>query len=360
MYFRQPLLLICIFLILTERVHSQSPKGPGISSCNFADFRDSECMFPPLTVSELPPECTSLIYNAAIIDENYCIGPAETGADYAILDDLLKSGKDIYLYYGRMTSPDWCTMLENANTNALREMESIKGFFKDHQGIAGLILCGISYDEYDPKCPKFTENFKIYLDVLQKTFPNLAIGLDLFGCNLIDQYNYPIRVWLDFKVLDVSVDFYAVTMEVFNPCSPEFNTGIVIKSGNFTDYTLDKLADVLQKMSIPKAKTYFKFNTCPDENTDILTDCDLTNEAFCEMQPFNISTDWCSDTIATYNEKGEFSKEYGAGFMTRYINLEDNNNTCQCERPFFAFYALLDGFNGTTSKPCELFDNRNY
>ncbi|KAE9534471.1 hypothetical protein AGLY_008561 [Aphis glycines] len=289
MYFPQPLLLICILLILTERVHSQSAKGPGISSCAFADFRDSECMFPPLPISELPPECTSFIYNAAIIYDNYTIGPGISGADYAILDVLLKSGTDVHVYYGRPYTVDWCIMLENVSTNSLREMESIKEFFKDHQGIAGLIISGMSYGEFSPECKKFTETFKIYLDMLQKTFPNLAIGLDLFGYNLIDQFNNPMREWLDFKVLDVSVDYYAVDMQSFNPCSPEFNTGIVTKSGNFTNYTLDILTDVLQKMSIPKEKTYFKFNTCPDENTYTVTDCDLTNEMNLDEKPDKLS-----------------------------------------------------------------------
>ncbi|KAE9521592.1 hypothetical protein AGLY_018011, partial [Aphis glycines] len=343
MYFPQPLLLICILLILTERVHSQSAKGPGISSCTFADFREHDCKWPPLNVSEIPPECTSLNYLVAIIDENYCIGPAESGADYVywsifvvfldalencwkhltldlyntprifnfpsavlnrsiisitILDVLLKSGKDVYLYYGWSDALDWCKMLKNASTNSLIEMKSIKGFFKDHQGITGLILTGLSYDDPDPECPKFTENFKIYLDVMKKTFPNLAIGLDLFGFYLIDQFNDPKRAWLDFKVLDVSIDFYAVTMESFSPCNADFKTGTTIICGNTTNHTLDILADVLQKTCIPKAKTYFKFKTHPEAPDDVHTFCDMTNEKLCEL-PSNATSDWCSDTIAT-------------------------------------------------------------
>ncbi|KAE9534428.1 hypothetical protein AGLY_008518 [Aphis glycines] len=246
----------------------------------------------------------------------------------------------------------------SAEANALKEMNSLKVFFKAHKGIAGLILVDITYEPSDPEIAKFTENFKIYLDVLKKTFPNLAIGLDLFGAFLIDQYNDPKRVWLDFKVLDVSIDFYAVTMESFSPCNADFKTGTTIKSGKNINHTLDILADVLQKTSIPKAKTYFKFETNPKSPDDTLILCDMNNEKLCEL-PSNATSDWCSDTIATYNEKGKFSKEYGAGFIARYIDFEDKNNTCKCEKSFFAFYALLDGFNGITSKPCELFDNRN-
>ncbi|KAE9521591.1 hypothetical protein AGLY_018010, partial [Aphis glycines] len=298
-------------------------------------------------------KCDNLVKILNLIISNNCFV-----IYIAILDVLLKSGKDVYLYYGWSDALDWCKMLKNASTNSLIEMKSIKGFFKDHQGITGLILTGLSYDDPDPECPKFTENFKIYLDVMKKTFPNLAIGLDLFGFYLIDQFNDPKRAWLDFKVLDVSIDFYAVTMESFSPCNADFKTGTTIICGNTTNHTLDILADVLQKTCIPKAKTYFKFKTHPEAPDDVHTFCDMTNEKLCEL-PSNATSDWCSDTIATYNEKGKFTKEHGAGFMTRYINFEDNNNTCQCEKSFFAFYALLDGFNGITSKPCELFDNRN-
>ncbi|XP_050057975.1 uncharacterized protein LOC126550440 isoform X2 [Aphis gossypii] len=360
MYFPQPLLLICVLLILAERIHSQSLKGPGISSCSYSNFRDSVCEWPPIQVSEIPAECTSLNYLVALIDENYFIGPSTSGSDYAILDTLLASDKDVYLYYGRETTTDWANVLGNgcAEANALKEMNSLEVFFEAHKGIDGLILVGITYEPSDPEFANFTENFKIYLDVLKKKFPNLAIGLDLFASFLIDQYNDPKRVWLDFKVLDVSIDFYAVTMEEFNPCNADFKTGTVIKSAKNIIHTLDILADVLQKTNIPKAKTYFKFKTNPESPDDTLILCGMNNEKLCEL-PSTVTCDWCSDTIASYNEKGKFSKEYGAGFIARYIDFEDKNNTCKCEKPFFAFYALLDGFNGITSKPCELFDNRN-
>lgn len=43
---------------------------------------------------------------------------------------------------------------------------------------------------------------------------------------------------MDFKVLDVSIDFYAVTMEEFNPCNADFKTGTVIKSAKNIIHTL--------------------------------------------------------------------------------------------------------------------------
>ncbi|KAE9534379.1 hypothetical protein AGLY_008469 [Aphis glycines] len=96
MYFRQPLLLICILLILTERVHSQSAKGPGISSCSYSNFRESACNWLAFQVSEIPAECTSLNYLIAIIDENYCIGPSTSGSDYAS-KDFKEFGSDVCL-----------------------------------------------------------------------------------------------------------------------------------------------------------------------------------------------------------------------------------------------------------------------
>jgi hypothetical protein len=44
---------------------------------------------------------------------------------------------------------------------------------------------------------------------------------------------------LDIKVIDPAVDFYAVTLEYFNKCSPDFrNTGTTPMNGSNTSHTL--------------------------------------------------------------------------------------------------------------------------
>lgn len=50
-------------------------------------------------------------------------------------------------------------------------------------------------------------------------------------------------------------------------------------------------------------------------------------------------------------------KEHGAGFIIENIDLIDPFKECQCDRPFPAFYYMLDGYNGVAvSKSCPLFD----
>jgi hypothetical protein len=44
--------------------------------------------------------------------------------------------------------------------------------------------------------------------------------------------------------------------------------------------------------------------------------------------------------------------------MARYIDFDDPNNCCKCVKPFSAFNAILDGFNGVSTKPCDLLDLR--
>jgi hypothetical protein len=40
--------------------------------------------------------------------------------------------------------------------------------------------------------------------------------------------------------------------------------------------------------------------------------------------------------------------------MVRYIDIDDPRNCCNCEKPYPAFHAILDGFKGVSTKPCDL------
>ncbi|XP_060854633.1 uncharacterized protein LOC132932334 [Rhopalosiphum padi] len=189
---------------------------------------------------------------------------------------------------------------------------------------------------------------------MKKKFPKLVVGFYLIGVSLIDEFINPSGLkWLDITVIDAAVDFYAVSLEFFNPCTADLrNTGITPMNGSNTKYTLENLRDALQKLSFPKEKTYFKFKTNPTSPDDSLTVCDVNNEKMC-VDP-NVACDWCADTVLSYNEKGQYSKENGEGFMVRYIDFDDPDNCCNCEKPYSAFYAMLDGFKGVSTKPCEL------
>jgi hypothetical protein len=69
--------------------------------------------------------------------------------DIAVLDELLKSGKDVFIYYGRGKQNNWTTMLTNecpnGGKNSLKEMEGLRTFLDDHKGLAGVIIAGLQY-----------------------------------------------------------------------------------------------------------------------------------------------------------------------------------------------------------------------
>jgi len=40
--------------------------------------------------------------------------------------------------------------------------------------------------------------------------------------------------------------------------------------------------------------------------------------------------------------------------MVIFIDYDDPGNFCNCEKPYPAFHAILDGFNGISTKTCDL------
>ncbi|XP_022181386.1 uncharacterized protein LOC111041428 [Myzus persicae] len=69
MYFYNSLLLIINILILTIHIQSQKQKGPGISGCYYivSDCNES------VTISQLPDDCSSLMFSRLTVDLNYHI-----------------------------------------------------------------------------------------------------------------------------------------------------------------------------------------------------------------------------------------------------------------------------------------------
>lgn len=65
------------------------------------------------------------------------------------LDMLLKSGKPTYVYYGHWTYQAWGYILACMtcnDMNALDEVEGIKGYLGEHQGITGFLLRNLEPD----------------------------------------------------------------------------------------------------------------------------------------------------------------------------------------------------------------------
>ncbi|XP_060834939.1 uncharacterized protein LOC132917951 [Rhopalosiphum padi] len=353
------LIFICSILILAVCIQSQDSKGPGIALCNFFGERSkSYCGLSNVLITDIPENCSSVFFFAVYMDLNYNATDSNYSSDFKLLDDMLNSGKRIIIYYIHETQ-EWPTVLgcnsSNEGNNSFDEMKALKGFFDEHPKIAGILLVGLEYQSKSDEIPGLSEKFKKYLDLLKKTFPELIVGVEFRGKFLIDHYTKPLIKWLDINLISSAMDFYVISLEYFNPCTADLiNTGIAPMNGSNTKYTLEKLVEALQHLKFPNEKIYFKFGIVPVSPDELEYTCNMTNEKLC-VQP-QLMCDWCSDTQLSYNEKGKFSANNGAGFMVRYIDFDDPDNCCQCETPYPAFNAILDGFNNVETKTCDLFN----
>uniref|UniRef100_A0A2S2P5V6 Uncharacterized protein n=1 Tax=Schizaphis graminum TaxID=13262 RepID=A0A2S2P5V6_SCHGA len=300
------------------------------------------------------------------------------------LDTILQSSKNVFILYGHVTQEEWSQVLAcescNNGTNSQDEMKGLKAFLDQHPGIKGLLITNLELDENSVDSPKYSENFKVYLDTMRSNFPDLAIGLYLIGKFIVDQYTNPQLTWLNFTIIDPSVDFYSISVETFNNCSDEFrllgtapigssNSSNVTSASNTnsssnslanttdpnTNYTLSNLRDILADLSVPKNKTYYRYGLNPMSQNSSMSVCDTTISQVCLNKTDTSS--WCLDTMDGFNAKGKFAKDNGAGFIVSFIELNDPQNDCKCG-PYPSFNAILNGFNGnsdnTTKKECTL------
>ncbi|XP_060856473.1 uncharacterized protein LOC132934214 [Metopolophium dirhodum] len=364
MYIYNSLLLISNMLILTVPTQLEAAEGPGVSACTYLGYVYEDCGLPDVDVSCIPEACTSIIYDGVFVDLNYHVfgDPYTRTNDKKIIDNLdktLKAKRPTYVYYGHVTQSEWTQMLAceacNGGINSLDEMKGLKAFLDEHPGITGLILTTFENGKYAIEFPGYSENLKKYLEVMKTSFPQLEIGIEVSGKFLVDQFTAPVIPWLDIKVIAPVTDFFVISLMYLNDCTNDLiSTGIAPMTSKSTNYTLEKLKCILPQASFPKEKTYFRFRLNPmSDINDSHTKCDLTIQEMC-TNPSNTCL-FCSDTLESINEKGTFAKDNGVGFFTSNIDLNDPTNLCKCEKPFATFYALLDGFNGITSKPCNLF-----
>jgi hypothetical protein len=67
--------------------------------------------------------------------------------DIEVLDELLKSEKDVFIYYGPSSELSWTLMFPNecsdGGNNLSKAMEGLDTFLADYKGIAGVILSNI-------------------------------------------------------------------------------------------------------------------------------------------------------------------------------------------------------------------------
>ncbi|XP_026819649.1 uncharacterized protein LOC113558397 [Rhopalosiphum maidis] len=362
---------------------SNNPNGLGISSCSYVGAVHVDCGSENVSIPEIPNECTAIIFDGFNIDSNNQVnGPS--GEDNLLdeLDLLLKSSKNVFILYGHETEEDWAqvlaTEISNNATNSTNEMKGLKPFLDKHPGIKGLLINNLELDANSVDFPKYSENFKVYLDTMRSNFPNMSIGLLLVGKFIVDQYTKPKLTWLNFTIIDPSVDFYMISVVTFNECTDQFrllgtapigvltsknNTGSTNSSSNgstnltmpVTNYTLSNLRDILVDLSVPKNKTYYRYRLGPLSNDDTLDGmCASTVNKICLNS--TDSSSWCYETLDSFNAKGKFANDNGAGFVVNIIKLDDPKNDCKCG-PYPSFNAILDGFNGKNTnitKECAL------
>ncbi|XP_060847778.1 uncharacterized protein LOC132927284 isoform X2 [Rhopalosiphum padi] len=322
---------------------------------------------------------------------NNVVVPSDADYVLATLDVILKSSKNVFILYGHTTQERWTQVLAceacNNGTNSQNEMKGLKSFLDQHPGIKGLLITNLELDENSVDFPEYSENFKVYLDTMRSNFPDLTIGLFLEGKFIVDQHTNPKLTWLNFTIIDSSVDFYSISVVTFNDCTDEFkllgtapiglskslnttslghsnssctgssnssSTGSTNVTMPVTNYTLSNLKDILADLSIPQNKTYYRYRLNPLPQDVSLLLCNTTVAEMCSNG--TDSSSWCYETIESFNEKGQFAKENGAGFIVNYIEINDPDNVCKCG-PYPSFNAILNGYNGNsanTTKECAL------
>ncbi|KAL4154327.1 hypothetical protein QTP88_000206 [Uroleucon formosanum] len=341
---------------------------PGKSACIYADFLNELCGIPSVDLSKIPDKCTSLIVKESFVDLNYHIvaDTCQCETNKLMLDHLdkvLAFSKPVYLYYSHISLEEWTQVLAceacDGGTNSLDEMIGLEAFFNEHPGITGVILSAFEYNDDSTEFPGFSENLKKYIEVMKTTFPALEIGIEFNGRFLIDQYTDPQIPWLDIAVIEPVTDFFIISVTRLNECDNPalYNSGVSPMNSSTTPYTMENIEGILPELSIPKEKLYFKYSLRPwSDPNNTPTICYLTIQQMCEY-PSN-TTIFCSDTMESFYEKGQFAFKNGAGFMTDDLVFNDPENKCKCEKPFGSFYALLNGFECGIVKPCELFPCR--
>ncbi|VVC30421.1 Glycoside hydrolase superfamily [Cinara cedri] len=308
-------------------------------------------------INQLPNQCTAYIFNGLTVDITYHVSDTFSQTDQAYLDMLLKTGTPVFVYYGHISEQEWSQVLACdagcSGVNAKDEMVGLKAYLNEHKGITGLILTGFEYGATSEEFCHYTDNLKIYLEVLNKTFPGLEIGINIPANFIIDNYKNANVEWLNFKDIDAFVEFYVVSFIDFNQCSSAFYVGGTVPWNGDSDYTIEKALSALQKSNISKNKIHLKFPLNPTTNDPDASSCYITFQKLCTNS--SDTSDWCVDTEETFREKGRISKKYAAGFIVDNIDLNDPQGCCHCDNPFPSFYYILDGWNeNLTQKDCPL------
>ncbi|XP_026820673.1 uncharacterized protein LOC113559229 [Rhopalosiphum maidis] len=176
------LILLSNILIVAVPVHSQSKPSLGISSCYYVGDVYVDCGSQNVSIAEIPKECTAIIVDGIdMTEKNKVKSPGEEKQFPADLDLILKSSKNVFIFYGHHTEEEWAQVLNTENDHKEKklneEMKALKTYLDQHPGIKGLIIKNLEFDANSTNVSNYSENLKVYLDAMRSNFPNMSIGL---------------------------------------------------------------------------------------------------------------------------------------------------------------------------------------
>jgi len=314
-------------------------------------------------ISSLPDTCESYFMDGVFIDKTYTIRNSYTVAGGEQIHEFTKTGKPLFLYYGHQLGNPWSRVLdclydlnELCLENLRLEVVAVQEYRKKNN-ITGFVLNYV-FEEGNAHLKHISLNLAVYVDIMKSVNPDLSYGLAIdarflqthTGCT---EFN---DTCLDFAILGEAFDFFVITLENFNKCSKHYKEGIV-PINNDTGNTLTKIASVLNYANVPTDKIYYMFSLRPEVNNHIGPLCRPSYREKCTGKLDPHYANYCSDTSATYYEKGQFIKLHAAGFIGAYIDVDDCNKDCKCDVSFPAFYFIVIGYKNENLQTCALFDD---
>lgn len=337
---------------------SVSANEIGVSSCWIKGGYVEHCSDKFALIGQFPKECTSYFINAIIVDMDRNVNGVYGKGTEAVLNDLIYTGKPVYVTYVYLDIKDFFLTIESIpfnQTYITKEMENLQAYLSQHQSIAGLsVSLSLTPETLLPM--DFSQKLRAYLNVLKNSLPyNMEIGLSFPAYYFQDVYKNSMDCMIQFQVINDIVDFYVVYAYALNDkCSAGFISGGQTPVNGGAENTLEKLQCLLNDAGMLKNKLQYLFVTYPTDSTegDI---CSMNYYEMCKHP--DSAKEWCADNLESFYEKGQFVSQNANGFISGHLDLDDPKCICKCGHPFPAFYAILNGFNGDPPPDsCPLFD----
>ncbi|XP_022160488.1 uncharacterized protein LOC111026677 [Myzus persicae] len=373
--------ILIALLYICSLVSLLTAAGIGETSCRYLgemEKNGKKCHEDVVKVHELPPKCTSFVYDGVICTPSYRIEAKDAMYGLERLQTLLdfdKPAKNVYLFYSHGGLHDWYDVLSRGNFKLVAQ--NVQNFVRRYP-VKGLILNEIDFPYSNEFDGDFHQNFTDYVNTIRAFNSNLEIGLYLsartFFANkpyvfhnetsiIVNNVTYTEAIgvyyynWFYFPTMNRIMDFYIIEFYTFNECTPDLlRTGITpLKSSDPFTNSLNNFTAVLKDFDIDKEKLYFEFLISPKPlyyAVDNFTNCEISYNEYCENEN-NKKSKFCADDSEALYQKGKFTKANAKGFIGMYIDLVDRDDKCHCGK-YMAFDMMVKRYNGETDpKDCE-------